>query len=165
MVLGQSTVDMIGALAGALVLATFLMRSMLWLRVLAICSNVAFLSYGIILDLLPIWLLHSMLLPINCWRSLSELSRNSGSCGAPVQDAPGRSCAPGQQFVCTCMVAPERHDPIARLLVRSEQQEASSGELGTAARVQAPRVEYPPPAERHTAVTVGGAIASPMAAD
>jgi hypothetical protein len=38
------------------------------LRAMAIASNVAFLVYGIGLDLVPVWLLHAVLLPVNCWR-------------------------------------------------------------------------------------------------
>jgi hypothetical protein len=60
--------DAIGYLASALVLAAFCMSEMVPLRVLAVCSNVAFLVYGLSLRLIPVWLLHTVLLPINCWR-------------------------------------------------------------------------------------------------
>ena len=39
---------------------------MLWLRFFAIASNVCFIIYGVSMDLLPIWLLHALLLPMNC---------------------------------------------------------------------------------------------------
>jgi hypothetical protein len=38
------------------------------LRVLAICSNLCFLAYGIGRGLLPVMVLHGALLPINAWR-------------------------------------------------------------------------------------------------
>jgi hypothetical protein len=61
-------IDVLGLAAGAFVVATFAMKSMFWLRLLAILSNVTFMSYGILLDLVPIWLLHATLLPLNCCR-------------------------------------------------------------------------------------------------
>lgn len=60
--------DAIGLLAATLVLATFSMKTMLWLRLTAIASNIAFIWYGVTLDLVPIWGLHAMLLPMNLWR-------------------------------------------------------------------------------------------------
>jgi hypothetical protein len=60
--------DVIGYLASALVLAAFCMKEMIPLRVVAVCSNIAFLIYGLALGLVPVWLLHAVLLPINCWR-------------------------------------------------------------------------------------------------
>jgi hypothetical protein len=44
------------------------MKGIIALRVVALISNVAFLVYGIGLDLVPVWLLHAILLPINGWR-------------------------------------------------------------------------------------------------
>jgi CRP/FNR family transcriptional regulator, cyclic AMP receptor protein len=62
------TWNSVGYLASGLVLAAFCMKEMFSLRLVAVCSNVAFLIYGLALDLAPVWLLHAMLLPINCWR-------------------------------------------------------------------------------------------------
>jgi hypothetical protein len=67
--------DAIGYLASALVLAAFCMKEMIPLRVVAVCSNIAFLFYGSALGLVPVWLLHATLLPINCWRLLEDLSQ------------------------------------------------------------------------------------------
>jgi len=58
----------IGYLASALVLAAFCMKEMIPLRLVAVCSNIAFLVYGLALGLAPVWLLHAVLLPVNCWR-------------------------------------------------------------------------------------------------
>ncbi len=67
--------DLIGLAAGVLVILTFSMTSMIWLRVAAIASNIALLSYGLMLGLLPIWMRHARLLPINAMRCLEECRR------------------------------------------------------------------------------------------
>ena len=67
--------DSIGYLASALVLAAFCMKEMIPLRLVAVCSNIAFLVYGLALGLAPVWLLHAALLPINCWRLLDGMSQ------------------------------------------------------------------------------------------
>jgi hypothetical protein len=54
-----------GFLASSLVVIAFCMKDIVALRVVALASNVAFLIYGIGLHLLPVWLLHAALLPIN----------------------------------------------------------------------------------------------------
>ncbi len=58
----------IGFLASALVLAAFGMKDMINLRIIAICSNVAFIAYALAVNLLPISVLHVILLPLNGWR-------------------------------------------------------------------------------------------------
>ena len=60
--------DAIGYVASGLVLASFCMRDMIPLRLVSVCSNLAFLTYGLALGLVPVWVLHALLLPINCWR-------------------------------------------------------------------------------------------------
>ena len=60
--------DIIGYLASALVLATFSMRSMRPLRLMAIASNIAFIAYAVIGNMPPILMLHSILLPMNIMR-------------------------------------------------------------------------------------------------
>lgn len=64
-----------GYFASVLVLATFWMRQMAPLRVVAICSNVAFFSYAVLLGLPPVAILHAILLPVNVWR-LYQLALN-----------------------------------------------------------------------------------------
>jgi CRP/FNR family transcriptional regulator, cyclic AMP receptor protein len=66
--------DIVGYVGSALVLTAFCLRAMRPLRIVALCSNVAFIGYGIGLGLAPVWLLHCLLLPINCWR-LWQLTR------------------------------------------------------------------------------------------
>ena len=70
----STTVDILGWLASGLVLATFSLRRMIPLRMIAIASNVAFLAYGLADQLIPIAALHGILLPINAFR-LVQLQR------------------------------------------------------------------------------------------
>lgn len=63
----------IGFLASALVLAAFGMKDMINLRIVAICSNVAFIAYALALNLVPILVLHVILLPLNGWRLAQAL--------------------------------------------------------------------------------------------
>ena len=58
----------IGFVASALVLAAFGMKDMINLRIVAICSNFAFIAYALVLDLPPVLVLHVILLPLNSWR-------------------------------------------------------------------------------------------------
>lgn len=64
----RSNWDVAGYAASLLVIAAFCMKDILYLRAVAILSNITFLIYGIALGLQPIWLLHGILLPLNCWR-------------------------------------------------------------------------------------------------
>src|SRR5262249_53380492 len=58
----------VGFLAGGLVVTAFCMRDIVHLRIVAVASNVAFLAYGVALGLMPVWLLHLVLLPVNLVR-------------------------------------------------------------------------------------------------
>jgi CRP/FNR family cyclic AMP-dependent transcriptional regulator len=66
-------IEAVGYLASALVLATFCMSTMVPLRVIAICSNIAFILYACYGGLYPVLILHSVLLPINLWRTIEVL--------------------------------------------------------------------------------------------
>ena len=65
--------DLAGYVASALVLAAFYMKSMVWLRVVALLSNLAFIVYGLALNLPPIWLLHALLVPLNWFRLVEAI--------------------------------------------------------------------------------------------
>jgi hypothetical protein len=58
----------VGFLASGLVITAFCMNDILHLRIVAVASNVAFLAYGVALGLMPVWLLHLALLPVNLVR-------------------------------------------------------------------------------------------------
>jgi hypothetical protein len=64
----REEVNLVGYLAASLVLATFCMRSMGTLRLVALASNAAFIAYGYLANLTPVLLLHAVLLPVNAYR-------------------------------------------------------------------------------------------------
>ena len=61
----MSSIDLLGYSAGVAVLAAFCMSSIVPLRIVAILSNLLFVSYGLLAHLYPVCLLHAILLPIN----------------------------------------------------------------------------------------------------
>ena len=61
-------IELSGYLASALVFLTFYMKTIIPLRVVAILSNVAFMTYGLGGHLYPVFILHAILLPLNCLR-------------------------------------------------------------------------------------------------
>lgn len=63
--------DVVGYIASALVFLTFYMKRMIPLRLVALCSNVAFLLYALALHLAPIAILHSALIPVNVLRLIA----------------------------------------------------------------------------------------------
>ena len=67
--------DAVGFLAAGLVVAAFCMKDILHLRMVGVASNVAFLVYGVALGLMPVWLLHLVLLPVNLVRLWQVSSR------------------------------------------------------------------------------------------
>lgn len=60
--------NLLGYAASAAVLATFCMSTMIPLRVMALASNVLFMAYAYVDDLLPVLLLHAFLFPVNAHR-------------------------------------------------------------------------------------------------
>ena len=70
----------VGFLAAGLVTTAFCMKDILHLRIVAVASNVAFLAYGAALGLIPVWLLHLVLLPVNVvrlWQVRSRIATNA----------------------------------------------------------------------------------------
>ena len=65
--------DAIGYVASTLVLTAFGMKGIVPLRVVAMCSNLVFIIYGLGIGLTPIWSLHAALLPLNAWRLVEAL--------------------------------------------------------------------------------------------
>lgn len=83
----MSDTDWLGYLASLLVLATFCMRDMAALRVLAIASNVAFIGYAALAHINPVLVLHAVLLPLNLWH-LVELLLERSRADAVVRSKP-----------------------------------------------------------------------------
>ena len=74
---------MLGYLAALAVLAAFCMSSIVPLRIAAILSNVLFALYGLSAHLYPVFLLHSILLPINVFK-LTHVELLAGMAGGMV---------------------------------------------------------------------------------
>lgn len=64
----------IGFLAASCVFVTFCMQSMVALRSIGIFSNILFITYSYGSHLAPILILHSLLLPINCYSLMRLLA-------------------------------------------------------------------------------------------
>jgi hypothetical protein len=81
--------DLLGYAASAMVLATFCMSSMLYLRLVAIGSNILFILFGSVAHIQPVLLLHLVLLPVNLarlrYRSEGKLTRPA-CCAVCVKD-------------------------------------------------------------------------------
>ncbi len=73
----------IGFVASGLVLAAFGMKDMVNLRIVAICSNIAFIAYALVLNLPPVLMLHVFLLPLNCWRLMEALKTSENRAKLP----------------------------------------------------------------------------------
>ena len=65
--------ELAGYTASLLVFATFCMKTLIPLRLVAIASNVAFIVYGAMENLLPILVLHCALLPLNSLRTYEQI--------------------------------------------------------------------------------------------
>ena len=79
----------IGFIASGLVLAAFGMKDMVNLRIVAICSNVAFITYALLLDLPPVLVLHVILLPLNGWRLMGVLKQRGALLSTHLQKLQG----------------------------------------------------------------------------
>jgi hypothetical protein len=71
-------INLLGYAASCAVLATFLMRTMVPLRIIAILSNVLFAAFGYIQHIYPVLFLHIVLLPINAWRLFGDPYSSGG---------------------------------------------------------------------------------------
>jgi hypothetical protein len=60
-----TTTEIAGYIASALVLTAFAINDLRRLRMIAILSNIAFITYGVLAWLLPVVILHLLLLPLN----------------------------------------------------------------------------------------------------
>jgi CRP/FNR family cyclic AMP-dependent transcriptional regulator len=67
-ILNVNWVELSGYVASLLVFVAFYMKTMIPLRIVAIMSNVAFITYGFGGHLYPVLILHAVLLPLNCIR-------------------------------------------------------------------------------------------------
>jgi hypothetical protein len=77
----STTSSIVGYVASGLVLTTFWTNDLRRLRILAILSNIAFISYGTLVWLPPVLGLHLLLLPLNAVR-LMHLGKCSDTVNA-----------------------------------------------------------------------------------
>jgi hypothetical protein len=76
--------DLAGYLASTVVLLTFMTKDMRLLRVLGIFSNIAFITYGVLAWLPPVFCLHLLLFPVNVLRLRSLLVEEGLPAAGPV---------------------------------------------------------------------------------
>ena len=77
----------LGLLAAGLYFATYAVKHMLSLRILAIASNVFFIAYGIVHTAVPELVLHTVLLPLNA-RRMWQIRRLTAEIERATQDSP-----------------------------------------------------------------------------
>jgi hypothetical protein len=82
-----TTSAIIGYIASGLVLTTFWTNDLRRLRILAILSNIGFISYGALVWLPPVLGLHLLLLPLNAVR-LMRMGKCSDAMNAYSQSSP-----------------------------------------------------------------------------
>lgn len=61
-------IEIIGYIASVLVAITFYMKTIIPLRIFAICSNVFFIVYALFGNIMPVFILHCFLFPLNIIR-------------------------------------------------------------------------------------------------
>jgi CRP/FNR family cyclic AMP-dependent transcriptional regulator len=66
-------VELLGYLAVSLMFSTFYMKNMIPLRIIGIMSNVVFIVYTSQAHIVPVFMLHVALLPMNCLRLVQML--------------------------------------------------------------------------------------------
>ncbi len=79
-------IDFLGYAASASVLITFCMSTMVPLRVIAIGSNILFISFGALAHIYPVLVLHVVLLPVNITRLIQLQRLIKGVKAAHVRD-------------------------------------------------------------------------------
>jgi hypothetical protein len=137
-------VQILGWLAAALTLATFVCRDMRRLRLLALAANAAFIGYGAAAQLPPVLMLHLALVPVNLWR-LNQAFR----------PAPARSSAPSPAVFPGAMSARRRRPRSWRetsaiprreqdgAAIRAEPASARNAVRGTRHLAPGPGVDMP----------------------
>jgi len=92
--------EIAGYLASGLVLATFTMKSMRPLRIMAVLSNVAFIYYAVIAGIFPVLILHGVLLPMNVFR-LIQMQAEYHKRGQNVMTSAAQRSRDGLEFLAT----------------------------------------------------------------
>lgn len=87
MTLTMNLGNALGLLGVAFCFASFVMKRMVSLRILALASNVCFIAYGFVESLLPSIVLNAALLPVNA-RRLWEIRKLSHAIASATQESP-----------------------------------------------------------------------------
>jgi hypothetical protein len=90
-------IEALGYSASVAVLATFLMRTMLPLRLIAIANNLLFICYAYFAHIPPVLILHIALLPINLLRLLTLRANGRGQ-AAPFTGLQTSGAAPPRPY-------------------------------------------------------------------
>jgi CRP/FNR family transcriptional regulator, cyclic AMP receptor protein len=109
-------IDIVGYAVSASVLATFCMSTMVPLRVIAICSNVLFATFGALSHIYSVLVLHLILLPVNVVR-LIQLLRLMSISAAHASDLSIHSLLPfmSHRFVNAGQVLMRKDDKADRM--------------------------------------------------
>lgn len=79
MIAASAATEALGYVASALVVLSLTMRSILRLRLISLCGSVTFLTYGILIDSVPIIITNGCIAAINLWFLRREFAiRRSG---------------------------------------------------------------------------------------
>lgn len=128
-----SGADVAGWSAAALTMCTFVCQDMRRLRVLAICANVAFVSYGALAGLTPVLALHLLLAPVNVWRLLQLRLGAAAVRAAPVSAGPAQpaaGCALARQWAPTSRRRAQRRPFAGRTWSLMPQARQATGDPG-----------------------------------
>lgn len=98
----QAYVEMIGWAAALMTFAAYAMKTMLPLRLAAICSNLLFIVFGFTSSAMPILVLHAVLLPFNCFR-LAQILLLTRQIRLISSD---NHIPPGMKAMLTTLIAP-----------------------------------------------------------
>ncbi len=126
-------IDILGYAASASVLVTFCMSTMVPLRVVAICSNVLFASFGALAHIYPVLVLHVILLPVNVARLMQILRLIKGVQAVQLSEISINSLLPfmSQRFVKAGEVLMNKGDNADRIyyLVRGTMKIPEIGKI------------------------------------
>lgn len=106
----------VGYVASALVLLTFAMKHMIPLRIVALASNVAFLTYGLGMQLMPVVVLHCALVPINVHHLLLAVRERRTTGAQRPRGAPTRTRLLPPAKRAKSSATPEHRGAVATIL-------------------------------------------------
>lgn len=121
-----SFAECLGFASCAFVVLAFSVSSPLGLRVLAIASNVLFISYALTAGLRPIFLLHALLLPINSMHLAALFAKRRMAAAAEKRSNSDNAC--GVVSAIRPRLRPARHGGNRAYRTRSRVRECFSGD-------------------------------------